>query len=102
MTNENLVSSKIPKAKYYPNKSLWDAKFRKDNYSFWKGFVEARNFINDKVGWMIIGNGESISVWRCNWITCEGGLRRPYPSLVVKDLLDQDYNWKFSILKECL
>ena len=29
---------------------------------FWKGFVEAVDFINDKIGW-IIGNGEYISVW---------------------------------------
>lgn len=103
MTNENLLSSKILKAKFCPNKSLWDAKFRKGNSWFWKDFIEAMNFINDTVG-RIIGNGESISVWKCNWIPCEGGLMRPLsdvsnPSLVFKYLLDQDYNWNMQFLR---
>lgn len=51
----------ILKAKYFPNKSLWEAKFKKGNSWFWKGFVQATNFINERVGW-IIGNGEQVSV----------------------------------------
>lgn len=74
---------------------------------FGKVSWKERTLLMIRWGGSLVINGENISVWRCNWIPCEGGLMRPLsdvsnPSLVVEDLLDQDYKWKFSILKECL
>ena len=56
------MCSKVLKAKYCPNFSLWDAKYRKGDSWFWKGFAEGINFIDNNVGW-IIGNGDKIYVW---------------------------------------
>lgn len=36
-----------------PNKSLWEAKAKKDSSWFWKGFVEVTKFINEKAVWII-------------------------------------------------
>lgn len=62
LRDDNLLCSKILEAKYCPKSNLWEAKYRKGNSWFWRGFVEGVSFIYDIVGW-IIGNGEKISVW---------------------------------------
>lgn len=61
LSNEEILSTEILKAKYCPNKSPLEANFRKGNSWFWKGFMEEINFINEKVGW-VIGNGNKISI----------------------------------------
>ena len=67
-----------------------DAKFRKCNSWFWKGFILEVNLIHERVEW-IVGNAGNISIWECNWIPCKQGLRKPFssvvnPNLTVKDL----------------
>lgn len=72
LRDDNLLCSKILKAKYCPKSNLWEAKYRKGNSWFWRGFVEWVSFIYDRVGW-IVGNGEKISVWDHSWIPCKKG-----------------------------
>lgn len=62
LSKPNLLCSKILKAKYCPNESLWEALSRKGDSWFWKSFVETLNFINQNIGSMI-ENGEKISIW---------------------------------------
>ena len=100
LSNENLLSSIVLKAKYCVNKSLWDAEFRKGNYWFWKCFVEVTNFTCERVGW-IIGNGNNIWVGDCDWIPYTQGLRKllsrvSIPTLKVKDLWNNNMRWNVS------
>lgn len=53
ITNENLLCTKIIKAKFCPNKYLWEAKFNFRISWFWRGFVNTINFINEHIGWVI-------------------------------------------------
>ena len=62
------------------------------------------NFINEVVGW-IVGNGENISVWKCNRIPCKNGLRKPSSSMTILDLKVKDLcnvEKKLNILKDLL
>ena len=47
MNEENLLCSKVLKAKYCLESSLWEAKAREGNSWFGKGFVEGVNFIKE-------------------------------------------------------
>lgn len=99
----DLLNLRILNAKYCPNIFLWEDKFRKVNSWFWKSFAKALEFVNDKVGW-VNGKGECISVWNCNWIHSDGGLKKlmsciPIPNLVVKDLLDNNGIWNEDIIR---
>lgn len=38
-------------------------------------FTIALKFIQANVSW-IIGNGEKILIWNCNWVPCKDGLRK--------------------------
>lgn len=58
-TDQNLLCTKI----------IEEAKFNYGSSWFWRGFVNAVNFINDYVGWAI--DGKDISVWDSTWIPCE-------------------------------
>lgn len=58
LTYEDLLSTTILKAEYCPKKPLWEAKFRKGNSWFWRGFVDAINFTNNYVGWAISGDSD--------------------------------------------
>lgn len=48
--DDNLLCSKILKAKYCPKSNLWEAKYIKGNAWFWRGFVDGVSFIYDRVG----------------------------------------------------
>ena len=77
---------------------------KKGGSLFWKGFAETLKFINENIGW-IIGNGEKISVWKCNWIPSIRGIRKPFsptsnPNVVIKDLLDDNKSWNMQKIKE--
>lgn len=59
--------------------------------------MEATIFINERI-WWVLGNGDSIFVWRCNWIHSDEGLRKPFssistPDLRVKYLWDHEKKW---------
>ena len=48
--NLDLLCTQIPKAKYCPNKLLWEASMKKGGSWFWKGFVETLKLINENIG----------------------------------------------------
>ena len=81
LKSNDLLCPRILKAKYCPNKSLWEAIYWNCNFWFWKGFVEGVNFIEERAGW-IIGTGENINAWNCKWIPCKDGLSKPFSNMV--------------------
>lgn len=100
ITNEDIFSTSILKAKYCPKKYLWKAKFRKGNSWLWTGFVDAVEFINDNVGW-VIREGSDISVWKGNWIPYEQDFRKQVsqisnPNLKVRRPCVNNRNWDVS------
>lgn len=80
-----------------PNKPFWEASSKSGGSWFWKGFLEAANFIEENA-WWTIGNGEHISMWNNNWIPCKQGLRKPYlivnePALYIMNLWNINKDW---------
>lgn len=61
---------------------------KNENSWFWKDFNEVLNFIKNNSSW-IIGNGEEISVWDCNWIQWKEGLTKPKSTISCHTLFER-------------
>lgn len=62
---------KLPKVLPQGSQSLGEV-----THDFEKILRMLSSFIIDHVGWTS-GDGENMSVWNCNWVPCENGLRKP-------------------------
>lgn len=87
-----MLCSKALKARYCL-KTLYGMR----NSWFWKGLATALNFIKSYISW-IVGKGDNITFWECNWIPSNEGLRKPisnvvFPDLNVKDLWKDIKTW---------
>lgn len=70
----NSICAQILKAKYYPRGNLLDIVFTKDNSQSWKGVEHGLELLKQGVIWRV-GDGETINIWRDNWIKREGNLK---------------------------
>jgi hypothetical protein len=67
------LCARVLKAKYFPNGSLLDTAFPSDSSASWKGVEHGLALLKKGIIWRV-GNGESIKIWRHNWVP-----REPHP-----------------------
>jgi hypothetical protein len=70
----NSLCARLLKAKYYPNGNLLDTVFNKYSSSSWKGVEYGLELLKKGIIWRV-GNGNSIRIWRDNWIRRNGTLK---------------------------
>jgi hypothetical protein len=68
------LCARLLKAKYYPNGNLLDTVFNKYSSSSWKGVEYGLELLKKGIIWRV-GNGNSIRIWRDNWIRRNGTLK---------------------------
>lgn len=56
------LSSRILKAKYFPNSSFLDAEMGKRPSFMWRSFLAAKDLLSNGVLWRV-GDGKSINIW---------------------------------------
>ena len=95
------------KSKYFPTGSIFDAKKSSGSFA-WKSILRARKVISMGAKWRI-GDGQSIRVFRANWIPDASGGRLisvawgRNEDMKVAEMIDTDLGcWKSRVIDECL
>lgn len=93
LTNPYSLLARVYKAKYFRYTNFLDAKcFTTSSYA-WKSIVKSQNLLKSGLKW-IVGNGESINIWKDPWISSKparpatGPGGETHPHLKVKDLIN--------------
>jgi len=101
----NSLSSRILKAKYFPNSSFLEAELGKRPSFMWRSFMAAKDLISSGILWRV-GDGRSINIWGENWVPNIGSLNfQPGLSLTkdakVSDLIDASVKgWNSGLIDE--
>lgn len=96
--NPESLCARVLEAKYYPNGSIVDTVFSGNPSPTWSGIVYGLDLLKEGLVWRI-GNGESVRIWRDNWIPRDFFLKpicncRRSRLVRVSDLLDEHGAWK--------
>ena len=67
MACPNLLISKIMKAKYYPDSSIFQCKVSQTASWIWKSMTSVREEVGRSI-WKKIGDGKSTNIWEDSWI----------------------------------
>ena len=67
LTRPESLCARLLKAKYYPHDKLEDTVFTANASSSWSAISHGLELLKKGLIWRV-GNGESIRVWRDNWI----------------------------------
>lgn len=59
--------ARVYKAKYYCHSNFLEAKFYSTSSYEWRSIIQTRDLLRKGIKW-VVGNGESIRVWKDNWI----------------------------------
>lgn len=63
----NLLVSKVLKAKYFPNQSIFNCKVPRNSSWIWLSLMTAREEV-ERGTWKLIGNGRNTRIWDDRWI----------------------------------
>jgi hypothetical protein len=74
ITQPNILMSRVLQSKYFPHNSLWDATQKNNISYFWRSILQARWVIKKGSLWTI-GNGNSINIWKDNWLPEQNGFK---------------------------
>ncbi|XP_021836918.2 uncharacterized protein [Spinacia oleracea] len=91
--NPGTILHSLLKARYFKNNEVLDARRGFDPSYSWRSMWGAKSLLLDGVRWRV-GNGQSILVWRDNWLPGNNATLSPRsshvpdPDLRVSDLLD--------------
>ena len=91
------LCARILKARYYPQGNLLDTMFTGQPSSTWSAISYGLELLKEGMIWRI-GNGESVRIWRDNWIPRSSSLK-PFSArgrsrlIRVSSLLDERGTW---------
>jgi ribonuclease HI len=103
---EDSITAKIMKCKYYPRGSILEAQLGNKPSFIWRSILSSRSLIQDGLVWRI-GDGSLVHIWGDKWLPSPStySIQSPpksiAPDAMVSELIDQDLGaWKLSLLKE--
>ena len=105
MSNEDSVSYKVLKGKYFPNSSPRSVLRRPSSSFLWSSFLEERKVFEEGACWRV-GDGKQIEVWVDAWLNKPPEYRATKPSqtptpLKVVALINEDNrSWKMEMVKD--
>jgi hypothetical protein len=104
LTNPDSLCARVLKAKYYPNGRLEDTVFSGNASSTWTAIAYGLELLKKGLIWHI-GNGQSIRIWRDQWIPRPVSYKpvsakRRCRLRFVSELIDQHGEWKEDLLNQ--
>jgi hypothetical protein len=67
VTNPDLLCARVLKARYFSDRTFWNAGRPKRSSYTWKSILHGRDLLKEGVVWRI-EDGENVDVWDHNWI----------------------------------
>lgn len=108
LTREQTLTGRVFKARYYPRRSIMEAKFCFSQSYAWKSILSAQKRMQVGHRWRI-GNGNKVRVWKDCRVPGQEDSKIKSPvriidqNVLVCDLIDQDmFSWKRDLLKSAL
>lgn len=106
MTSPNSLMVRILKKKYFPNCDFMSASNSSPSSYTWRSILAARDILKRGVRW-VVGNGESIDIWKDPWVPTVPGFKvQPQHSdndkpQLVSELIDQNGpKWREEVIEE--
>jgi hypothetical protein len=100
------LSSRILKAKYFPNSSFLASELGKRPSFIWRSFLAAKDLLSSGITWRV-GDGKSINIWGDNWLPNFGVLNFQselflHRDAKVSDLIDVSIRgWNDGLIDIC-
>ncbi|CAJ2634618.1 unnamed protein product [Trifolium pratense] len=93
MTKPHTLVSRLYKARYFPNSSLFESKIGHNPSYAWRGIWKAREILMNGCRWSI-GSGTSIKIMSEPWLRGQGSVWLPSPQIQGKvDVGSQQKDW---------
>jgi hypothetical protein len=103
---EESITAKIMKAKYYPNESILEAKLGTKPSFIWRSSYKSRVLVREGLIWRI-GDGSRVHIWGDKWLPTpttyciQSPPKNLAPDAMVSDLIDRRIGgWKQNLLLE--
>jgi ribonuclease HI len=103
---EESITAKIMKAKYYPNESILEAKLGTKPSFIWRSIYKSKALVREGLIWRI-GDGSKVHIWGDKWLPIpttyciQSPPKNLAPDAMVSDLIDRRTGgWKQNLLLE--
>jgi hypothetical protein len=103
---EDIITAKIMKAKYYPNESILEAKLGTKPSFIWRSIYKSRALVKEGLIWRI-GDGSRVHIWGDKWLPIpttycvQSPPKNLAPDALVSELIERRVGgWKQNLLLE--